>query len=232
MAVLVAGSLVTGLAFSPQGNVLAVADMDRRVTLWETADLSAPVKLTAMDVRAPEVLDRRDIAETVAFSRSGRLLAVAGWGLTAALWDVANPARVVELASLMTTDDGAHQVLFSPNDRILVTCAAHEADGTGATDLWDISSTEAPVRLARIDCPSSAGPHAAISPDGRLLVTAGPDPDQVLWDISDPARPQPIANAMLQAGRITDAAFSPDGCLVVTAHGAELDFRLKIWRLP
>jgi WD40 repeat protein len=232
MAVIAAGNHVSGVAFNPRGDVLAVADMDRRVTLWDTVDRSAPVRCAVLEARLPEA-DHLGMSETAAFSRSGRLLAVAGRGLLAGLWDVSNPARPVELASITAAvGDGGYQVQFGPDDRILVTCSASEADGTGATDLWDVSSPRSPARLARIERPPSQGPGAVISPDGRLLVTAGPQEDQVLWDIRDPARPRPVANAMLNAGLIANVAFSPDSRLAVTAHGGAVDYRLRIWNMP
>jgi WD40 repeat protein len=89
---------VTGVAFSPDGNLLATADADGTIRLWNLA--------TGQAIGAPLRTFNRPSAggvNGVAFSPDGNLLATADADGTVRLW---NPAATGHVGAPLLTDTG------------------------------------------------------------------------------------------------------------------------------
>lgn len=72
------GGIVDGVAFSPDGRLLAWADWDRTVRLWDVAG----------DREVAELMGHTDWINTLAFGPDGRTLATSGNDGTVRLWDI------------------------------------------------------------------------------------------------------------------------------------------------
>jgi WD40 repeat protein len=89
-----AGPGVYGVAFSSGGTLLATADCDGTVLLWNPA--------TGRRVGAPLHVSARYGAPAVAFSHDGTLLATAGLDGTVRLWNLATHGQhVVKITDLV-----------------------------------------------------------------------------------------------------------------------------------
>src|SRR6185437_12091955 len=106
---------VMGVAFSPDGRLLATASSDGTARLWDPATGEHRRTLTG------EV-------SGVAFSPDGRLLATAS-DQTARLWD---PATGEHRRTLTGHDGAVAGVAFSPDGRLLATASL-----VGTARLWD-----------------------------------------------------------------------------------------------
>ena len=182
---------MNGIAFSPDGSLLASAD-----AIW--------------DVESKQVvhtLERgRQVPGPVAFSPDGSLLAVALVNQPIKLWDVAS-GQVVRTFDEQA-DNAAFSIAFSPDGTLLA------AGGLGGTvRLWNVESGQI---AGAIEYGDESGVHdVAFSPDGRVLASGGTNPTLRLWDV---ASRQAIRTLRLGDG-LFGVAFSPDGTILASAGG-------------
>jgi WD40 repeat protein len=217
-----------GLAFSPDGKMLALSDSTGAVYLFKAGTLTQ-VHLLA---------GHRDSVENVAFSPDGKTLASASRDGTVRLWDVAGGR---ERFCFRRHTTAVREVLFAPDGR---TVASAEDGGTirlwdpatgkerqallgnnhmehamlflrGGKQLvsiqwktlqvWDVAAGK---ELHQLRGHSGLVRALALSPDGRVLASGGYDHTIRLWDVAAGKELR-----RLDAGRetITALAFSPDG---------------------
>ena len=194
---------VHGVAFSPDGRLLATAGSDDKTArLWDPATGEHRRTLTG----------HTGGVSGVAFSPDGRLLATASDDKTARLWD---PATGEHRRTLTGHDGLVHGVAFSPDGRLLATASF---DGTAR--LWDPATGEHRRTLTGHD---GSVYGVAFSPDGRLLATASDDGTARLWD---PATGEHRRTLTGHDGGVYGVAFSPDGRLLATAS---CDGTARLW---
>ena len=201
---------VTAVAFSPGGELLATAEGDGTVRLWNPA--------TEQAVGAPLRAGTGTISgvTAVAFSPDGKLLATADADGTVRVW---NPAGGQAPLATRTIIGGVNGVAFSPDGKLLAT-----ADADGTVRVWNPAGGQAPLATYT---GNGAVNGVAFSPDGKLLATADADGTVRLWNTATGHE----AGAPLRAGTgtvstVAGVAFSPDGKLLATA---DADGTVRLW---
>jgi WD40 repeat protein/tRNA A-37 threonylcarbamoyl transferase component Bud32 len=193
-------SAVTGVAFSPDGQFLAVAN-GRAARVW-TADLGAPV--------TPR-LEHADRVNDAAFSPDGRKLATASTDKTVKVWDV-------ETGRLVRTFRGhaaeVKQVAFSPDGKLLAS-----ASNDGTVGIWD-AAAGATVRVLQGHTDSVNS--LAFTPDGKRLASAGADRMVKVWDVETGHE---VLNFKAPAA-VNRVAFDPAGKRLASANA---DGTATVW---
>ena len=160
----------TGIAFSPNGKLLAMASWAPAVYLKD---------LTRPDEAAIELLGHEgsNAAWSVAFSPDGSLLASGGKNdATVRLWDPNAPE--VPSIVLGRHDADVIRVRFSPDGKQLASVSLDHS-----VRLWNIEQPEAlPIVLSGHEGPVWS---LTYSPDGNYLVTGGSETIRV-WDLTHP----------------------------------------------
>ena len=207
---------VWAVAFSPGGKLLASADADGTVRLWNPA--------TGRAVGTPLHATARHGVYGVAFSPDGKLLASAGGDGTVRLWNPATARPVgkpLHASGRTTARYGVRAVAFSPDGKLL---ASAGADGT--VRLWN-PATGRPVGTTLHASARWGVFGVAFSPDGKLLASAGGDGTVRLWNPAT-GRPvgTPIPTRIGTYGGHGAVAFSPNGKLLAVSSG---DGTVRLW---
>jgi predicted NACHT family NTPase len=194
---------VWGVAFSPDGTLLATASGDKTVRLWLTADGSYSRSLTGHTNSVYEV----------AFSPDGTLLATGSGDSTVRLWRTVDGAPVRTLTGHRR---GVYAVAFSPDGTLLAT-----GNGDQTVCLW----RTADGTLARTLTGHTGGVWGvSFGPDGTLLATAGFDSTVRLWRTTDGSHLRTLTG---HTNKARDVEFSPDGALLATTSD---DQTARLWR--
>jgi WD40 repeat protein len=198
---------VFGVAFSPDGKLLASADIDGTVRLWDPVT-DQRVRTILADTGPNGGVNR------VAFSPDGKLLASADADGTVRLWDPLTGQAVRAIRADTGPKGSVYGVAFSPDGKLL---ASADADGT--VRLWDPLTGQAVRTIHAITGPGGV----VFSPDGKLLASADYlDGTVRLWD---PLTGRPVRAVQAGPG-LCGVAFSPDGKLLASA-GA--DGTVRLW---
>ncbi len=186
---------VRGVAFSPDGQLLATADY-----FDKTAKLRDP--RTGKVIRTLE--GHKDGVNGVAFSPDGKTLATAGLDKTIKLWEV-------DTGKLKATLEGHTAGVFSVaflDDNRLVSCG-----GDNTARIWDLVTNQT---LFTLKGHKQAVEAVAASPDGKTVATASWDKTIKLWDAASGKELATLTGHTLQ---VLALAFSPDGKYLASGAG-------------
>jgi WD40 repeat protein len=213
---------VSAVAFSPDGDLVAISGGMEFATIWDVRNGLQKVVLgeerpspqawllgyAAMDPTYPDYW-----LSSVAFSATGDEVATAG-SHAARIWNLETSGQVAVLAY----EDPRHTVSFSPTGGYLF------AGGEGRSDLWDTRCRKRySLGLVGRQIVSSA-----FSPHGRRLAIGNAAHSAIVFDVpadTDPCdghtglgREQLTPSTFLLGhdGPVSSVSFSPDGAHVLT----------------
>ena len=190
------------ISFSPDGRLLAFADVDQTVRVWNLPES----KLVSSKVGHGEYIN------AIAFSPDGTTLVSGDFGGTVRWWDGADNDRAIVLRS---RSDPFTTVRWSPDGRVV---AAASADGM--ITLWDADTLEP---IGELKATGSYVTAIAFSPDGHALASASNDGKARIWDLSTGTLDRTLAGHWLP---VTAIAYSPDGRRLMTGG---MDATARLW---
>jgi WD40 repeat protein/serine/threonine protein kinase len=190
-----------GVAFSPDGRLLAAGSADDTVTVWDS--------VSGQELRT---LVHPNWVESVAFSPDGRCLATGSADNTVRIWDVATGQ---ELAAFREHAQMVLSVTYSPDGRRVAS-----GSGDATVKVWDTTNSKEPFTFKSS---ASVVRCVAYSPDGRRLASGDEKNTLKIWDS---ATGQELASLEGHREPIMCVAFSPDGRRLASGSA---DGMVKVW---
>ena len=188
--------VVSSVAGSPDGKLVAAASEDRAVLLWDS-ESGTP--------HGAPLIRHESAVSCVRFSPDGKLLASFGIDRAIHLWDVETAKAIgaplrIHAAPIYSCAFGRKQQLASGSDDLIL--------------LWDVTNHPALRRsLARFDISAMA-----VDANGLRAMIGGTDGHLRSWDLSEP---QPDLRSPIPIHRqaINAVAFSANGQRVISGGG-------------
>ena len=196
------------LAFSPDGETLAVGNVDGTVSLWDVDSGKVEASLDAGS----------EMVSAIAYSPDSSLLATASADSRILLWDVAR-------RRLRISWEGHHgpatALVFSPDGQYV---ASGGEDRT--VRLWAVDGQHPPVIFRQH---TEITLSLAFSPDSRMLASSSLGDYRVrFWDV-ETGKSRESLIAIPVTATITCLAYTPDGHTLISGneHGT-----VAFWNLP
>ncbi|MGK7925727.1 MAG: AAA-like domain-containing protein [Spirulina sp.] len=193
---------VWGVAFSPDGTLIATGSRDKTVKLWRrNGELIATL------------IGHDDSVYSVAFSPDGRFLVSGSLDRTIAVWNLTENGASLQ-NRFMAHKAGVIGLAFSPDSRYIVSGSRDRS-----AKLWHLDGTLVQTLTGH----RAPVVRVAFSPDGKAIATASDDRTARLWGLDGGA----IATLRGHTDEVYGVAFSPDGKAIASASD---DKTVRLWQ--
>lgn len=153
------------------------------VNMWDTARLAlvGPLRISSS----------QRFLNSLAISRTGRLLATVGSDASVRLWDITNVGNVPAPSPITLNVAQIGAVTFNPTNNTLFV-----GDSSGVIRLWDLPRFTSNPGLAdeTLTGPQSAIFALAVSSDGSLLASATATGEIRLWQLTSPTSGEDVGD--------------------------------------
>ena len=204
---------IYGIAFSPNGELLASGSRDNSVRVW---DVKTGKELFFS-------LEHNGEVHSVAFSTDGATLASGGADGKIRLWDVesSQEKRVLDAHPIQV-----ECLAFSPDGKLLASADQYDT----AIRLWDTQTWQPMIILrGHVESAGYGVFSLAFNDQGTLLASGGGDKSIRLWDVNpvSPSFGKELVELQRHSDWVDSLVFSPDGVVLISA--SDRDGTIRIW---
>jgi WD40 repeat protein len=194
--------VVTRVAFSPKGALLATASTDNKARIWDFKKQ-----------RLLFTLPHTHNVQALAWSSDGKLLATGSRDKTIQIWD-ATKGRIARAIVAHPGPQGVGDIAFAPGGLLLASCGADEP----AVRLWNLKTSAAAGELR--------GPYRRVhavqfTPGGHVVIGGEDEDSATVWNSAGE-----VVHTLSDSFAVRCMAVSPDGKRIVTGG-----IRPRIWSL-
>jgi WD40 repeat protein/serine/threonine protein kinase len=193
----VAGRAAKGLAFSPNGQLLAAGDDAGNVELWKLGPESVPIILSGHQKQV----------WALAFSHDGKRLLSGDRSGEVRIWDSMTGALE---ATIKADESSIWSLSLNPDDTEFMTASE------SGIRLWDLGTRALKKEILR---DGTRVTRAVWSPDGARLAVASTDARVRLWNVGANRLEREIG---VDQDVVWSVAFNRDGTRLATASGDEV----------
>ena len=193
---------IVAIAFSPDGQLLAISDRRGEIHLWQVAERQILFTLKG----------HSGVVRSIAFSPDGQTVVSGSDDTTVKLWSI--PTRQ-HIKTLCEHTNQVNSVAFSPDG---FTLASGSRDKT--IKLWDFHTGECRITLRGH---TSRVRAVAFSPNSQLLASTSSDKTVRLWDVTSSRY---LAILKGHDRSVYAVAFSPNGLFLASSSA---DKSIKLW---
>jgi WD40 repeat protein len=198
------GIAVSGLAFSPDGKLLASCGADGMVRVWSTAaPTESPVTLTG----------HLGPLSSVAFRKDSQHLVSSGADLSVKLWKLEGDTGK-ELQTYRGHRDWVASAAFSKDGYYVVSASVDRS-----IKIWEITSKDMPLSPEH----TGAVEAVAFSPDGSKIASGSSDHTINIWDR---ATGQELTTIRGHSGNVVGLLFSSSGKILISSS---YDKTIRFW---
>ncbi|MEH2182948.1 nSTAND1 domain-containing NTPase [Nostoc sp.] len=195
---------IVQVSFSPDGKMIASANWDKTVKLWQV-----------VDGRLLHTFSKHNnVVWEVNFSPDGKIIASASEDKTVKLWQVVDGRLLHTLKGHLNAVMG---VSFSPNGKMI---ASASKDTT--VKLWRVADGKL---LHTFTGHKNYVNKVRFSPNGEMIASASKDTTVKLWRVADGKLLHTFTG---HKNGVNNVSFSPDGQTIVSASD---DNTVRIWSL-
>ena len=199
-------SIVEGISFSPDGQLLASFSNDKTIRLWRMPDGQHLVTLTG----------HTESVKGISFSRDGQLFASCSSDKTIRLWRMPDGQH---LATLTGHTESVKGISFSRDGQLFASCSSDKT-----IRLWRMPDGQ---HLATLTGHTADVREISFSPNGQLLASYDFLENTVrLWRMPDG---QPLTTLTGHTAGVLEISFSPDGQILASCSR---DNTVRLWRMP
>jgi serine/threonine protein kinase len=198
---------VVAVVFTPDGQRLVTASLDRTVKIWDLKTGQVKRTLSGHD----------DGVLALAIASDGRTLASGSLDRTVRIWDLETGT---EQRVLRGHTSGVESLAFAPDGKTLISAGPDQA-----VRIWEVA-TGRPRATLLVEGDSKGTLSLAYGPDGQTIAAGASDGTLMIWGVT-PDDGMPLLKRFRAHDRgINSLVYSPDGAYLATGG---VDDSVKLW---